>query len=110
MPISFPSTPTTRAYHQVFDDFNLPASATASDVMTWTSMDDGGTGTNAFQDVVGGWYNVVTAAANNDYHGLRSVNKTFTPPPASRSGSRRSSSSPRPRPTSRPGGSASPTP
>lgn len=78
MPITFPTNAYDHTYHQVFDDFNLPASSTASEVMAWTSMDDGGTGTNAFQDVAGGWYNIVTAAANNDYHGIRSVNKTFT--------------------------------
>lgn len=76
MPITFP-TYDIDTYFQVQDDFVYPASATASDVMTWTSMDDGGTGTNAFQDVAGGWHNVVTAAADNDYHGLRSVNKVF---------------------------------
>lgn len=34
----------------------------------FTSTDDGGTGTNALLDGHGGWYNVVTAAADNDYH------------------------------------------
>lgn len=78
MPITFPADSQNRTvYHEVFDDFNLPASTTASEVMAWTSLDDGATGTNAFQDVEGGWYNLVTAAANNDYHGIRSVNKTF---------------------------------
>jgi hypothetical protein len=76
MPISFPDT-NPETYFQVFDDFVYPASATASDVMTWTSIDDSGTGTNAFQDVAGGYYNIVTAAADNDYHAMRSVNKVF---------------------------------
>ncbi len=58
------------------DDFLYPASATAS-IYGWTSMDDSGTGTNAFQDVNGGVYNIVTAAAQDDYHGIRSVNKSF---------------------------------
>lgn len=64
-------------FFEVFDDFLCPASATASDYMTWTSMDDGGTGTNAFQTAAAGVYNVVTAAADNDYHAMRSVAKTF---------------------------------
>lgn len=78
MPITFPSDGSTGAYHDIFDDFNRPASSTQSSVIAWTSLDDGATGTNAFQDVAGGWYNAVTAAANNDYHGIRSVNKIFT--------------------------------
>lgn len=77
MPISFPSIVDPETYVQLIDDFDRPASATASDVMTWTSMDDGATGTNAFQDVQSGVYNIVTAAAANDYHGHRSVNKTY---------------------------------
>lgn len=56
-----------------FDDFINPASATVSDYHAYTSNDDGGTGTNAFQDAAGGVYNVVTAAADNDYHAMSSV-------------------------------------
>jgi hypothetical protein len=56
-----------------FDDFLNPASATASDYHAYTSNDDAGTGTNAFQDGPGGIYNVVTAAADNDYHAMSSV-------------------------------------
>lgn len=56
-----------------FDDFLNPASATASDYHAYTSNDDAGTGTNAFQDVPGGVYNIVTAAADNDYHAMSSV-------------------------------------
>ncbi len=59
--------------YEFFDDFLTPASATASDYTAYTSTDDAGTGTNAFQDVVGGVYNVVTAAADNDYHAMSSV-------------------------------------
>lgn len=59
------------------DDMLQQASATASAYATYTSMDDGGTGTNAFQDVAGGWYNVVTAAANDDYHGIRTTAKPW---------------------------------
>lgn len=64
-------------FFEVFDDFLCPASATASDYMTWTSVDDAGTGTNAFQTAAGGIYNVVTAAADNDYHAMRSVAKSW---------------------------------
>lgn len=56
-----------------FDDFLNPASATASDYHAYTSVDDSGTGTNAFQDAAGGVYNIVTAASDNDYHAMRSV-------------------------------------
>lgn len=62
---------------RIFDDFVNPASATASDVQAWTDNSDGATGTNAFQDAVGGVYNVVTAAADNDYHAMSSVNENF---------------------------------
>lgn len=34
----------------------------------FTSTDDGGTGTNVLLDGHGGWYSVLTAAADNDYH------------------------------------------
>ena len=61
----------------LFDDFLYPASATASDVTAWTSNSDGTTGTNAFQDATGGVYNVVTAAADNEYQAMSSVNETF---------------------------------
>lgn len=58
---------------EFYDDFMNPASATASDVHAYTSTNDGGTGTNAFQDAAGGVYNVVTAAADNDYQAMSSV-------------------------------------
>lgn len=60
-----------------FDDFTNAASATASNYEAYTSNDDGATGTNAFQDAAGGVYNVVTAAADNDYHAMSSVNEIF---------------------------------
>ena len=60
-------------FHLYFDDFLNPASATASDLQAYTETDDGATGTNAFQDAAGGVYNVVTAAADNDYHAMSSV-------------------------------------
>lgn len=61
----------------MFDDFLNPASATASDVQTWTALNDGGTGTPAFQDAAGGVFNVVTAAADNDYSAYSSVAENF---------------------------------
>jgi len=59
--------------HNLFDDFMYPASATASDVMAWTALNDSATGTPAFQDAAGGIFNVVTAAADNDYSAYSSV-------------------------------------
>lgn len=63
--------------HEFWDDFDRPASATASDLEAYTSTDDGATGTNAFQDAAGGVYNVVTAAADNDYHAMSTVLERF---------------------------------
>lgn len=63
--------------HYFFDDFQNPASATASDYHAYASVDDAGTGTNAFQNVAGGVYNVVTAGADNDYHAMTTVNEIF---------------------------------
>lgn len=60
-------------YHLLHDEFINPASATASDVQAWTALNDGATGTPAFQDAAGGIFNVVTAAADNDYSAYSSV-------------------------------------
>jgi hypothetical protein len=49
----------------IYDDFMYGQDATTSATITWGSVDDGGTGTNAFQDALGGVFNVVTAAADN---------------------------------------------
>lgn len=75
MPISFPTDAKNNVdlYYVFEDDFINPASATASDYHAFTSNDDSGTGTNAFQDVIGGVYNIVTAAADNDYHAMSTV-------------------------------------
>lgn len=79
MPITFPSDEAEiSSYHRFVDDFLAPASATASSAMAYTSIDDSGTGTNAFQSVAGGVYNVVTAASDNDYHTMRSVATNWT--------------------------------
>lgn len=63
-------------WFEIFDDFLLQASATAS-FHAWTAMNDGATGTPAFQGTSGGWFNTVTAAAADDYSGYRSVNKVI---------------------------------
>lgn len=73
MPISFPTDTDLATHFEVVEDFMYPASATASDVMAWTAVNDGGTGTPAFQDAHGGIFNVVTAAADNDYSAYSSV-------------------------------------
>lgn len=62
---------------EIFDDFVNAASATASDVQAWTAVNDGATGTPAFQDAAGGVFNVVTAAADNDYSAYSSINEVF---------------------------------
>lgn len=62
---------------KVFDDFTHVLNATTSSTLTWGSVDDGATGTNAFQDALGGVYNVVTAAADNDYHAMVTQHETF---------------------------------
>lgn len=62
--------------HELFDDFDLGTAALGGG---WLSKDDGGTGTNAYQDLAGGVYGVLTAAADNDYHAMYSVTANFTP-------------------------------
>lgn len=62
---------------KVFDDFCYVLNATTSSTLTWGSVDDGATGTNAFQDALGGVYNVVTAAADNDYHVMVTQHENF---------------------------------
>lgn len=59
------------------DDFMQQASATVSAYATYTDMNDGATGTNAFQDASGGIFNIVTAAALDDYHGIRTTAKPW---------------------------------
>lgn len=85
-PISVPTDPLWQgapgggspySYYEVFEDFMYPASATASDLTAWTVTSDGGTGTNAFQDAVGGVFNLVTAAADNDYQALSLQHEAF---------------------------------
>jgi len=47
------------------------------DTVKWSSVDDAGTGTNTLNDVPGGQVSVVTAAAANDYHLMKSAAKNF---------------------------------
>jgi len=64
----------------IFDhelEFNLRDDFFKNDTTQWTSVDDGATGTNAISNTLGGWLNVVTAAANNDYHMNISAAKSF---------------------------------
>ena len=51
-------------YEQADDCFNL-------DTVKWTAVNDGGTGTNTANAVVGGEISIVTAGADNDYHFLK---------------------------------------
>ena len=64
-------------YYSIWDDFMYSNSAVSAATFIWGSVDDGGTGTNALQDTVGGVYNVVTAASDNDYHAMVGQQKTF---------------------------------
>lgn len=65
------------AYFQIFDDFLNPVTTAISDTMAWTVISDGSTGTPVFQDAAGGIFNVVTAAADNDYSAYSSVTEPF---------------------------------
>lgn len=62
-----PAYPSPTLFTHVFDDFMLPATSAISDYMAWAVLSDGGTGTPVFQDAANGVFNVVTAAADNDY-------------------------------------------
>jgi hypothetical protein len=62
---------------EIFDDFLNPVTSAISDTQAWTVLSDGATGTPVFQDAAGGWFNVVTAAADNDYSAYSSVTEPF---------------------------------
>jgi hypothetical protein len=64
-------------YVRVFDDFVLAASTTVSDVMAWTAVNDGTTGTPVYQDAANGVFNVLTSAVDNDYAAYSSVTECF---------------------------------
>lgn len=61
----------------LFDDFIAAATTAISDVMAWVVLSDGGTGTPVYQDAANGVFNVVTAAADNDYSAYSSVNESW---------------------------------
>jgi len=65
------------AFFELFDDFMNPATTAISDATAWTVLSDGATGTPVFQDAAGGIFNVVTAAADNDYSAYSSVTEPF---------------------------------
>lgn len=61
----YPSTINPLEMYEQFDDcFNL-------DTVKWAAVNDGATGTNTANAVVGGEISVVTAGADNDYHFLK---------------------------------------
>lgn len=64
-------------FYQVFDDFMDPATSAVSDTHAWVAVNDGGTGTPVYQDAAGGIFNVVTAAADNDYSAYSSLTESF---------------------------------
>lgn len=64
-------------HFMIFDDFMNPATTAISDTQAWTVLSDGATGTPVFQDAAGGVFNVVTAAADNDYSAYSSVTEPF---------------------------------
>ena len=64
-------------YHLLADDFMYPATTAVSNVTAWSAVNDGATGTPVFQDAAGGVFNVVTAAADNDYAAYKSLHQPF---------------------------------
>lgn len=59
----------------LFEDFlRAPTDTT---VTGFETINDGGTGTCTYQDAAHGIFNVVTAAADNDYQAFASVNEVF---------------------------------
>lgn len=78
MPITFPNVSLEReTYFEIYDDFVYSVTTAISDQMAWTITSDGSTGTPVYQDAAGGWFNIVTAAADNDYVAYSSVNESF---------------------------------
>ena len=58
---------------EIADDFHV------LDTVKWTTVDDGGTGTNALNAVSYGEVSIITAAAANDYHFMKSAAQSFLP-------------------------------
>jgi hypothetical protein len=63
--------------YEIFDDFMNPTTSATSNTHIWTVLSDGSTGTPVFQDAAGGIFNVVTAAADNDYSAYSSFHEPF---------------------------------
>lgn len=76
---NFPASalPNPFKYFGIADDFMNPATSAVSDEHAWVAVNDGGTGTPVFQDAAGGVFNVVTAAADNDYSAYKSLTQPF---------------------------------
>lgn len=64
-------------FYEIFDDFMDPATSATSATHIWTVLSDGATGTPVYQDAAGGIFNVVTAAADNDYSAYSSFHEPF---------------------------------
>lgn len=64
-------------FFQIWEDFMDPATSATSAVHVWTAVNDGATGTPVYQDAAGGIFNVVTAAADNDYSAYSSFHEPF---------------------------------
>jgi hypothetical protein len=64
-------------FFEIWEDFLYPVTSAISDTMAWGVLSDGATGTPVFQDAAGGIFNVVTAAADNDYSAYKSVTQPF---------------------------------
>jgi hypothetical protein len=66
-------------YHAIatefFDDFNYLDPIDAN--LVWHEEDDAGTGTNALTDAANGVASIITAANDNDYHAISSLNELF---------------------------------
>lgn len=62
---------------EIYDDFMDPATSATSANHIWTVLSDGATGTPVYQDAAGGIFNVVTAAADNDYSAYSSFHEPF---------------------------------
>jgi hypothetical protein len=57
-------------YIYLFEDFNIGSTDADTPLAGWEEVDDGTTGTNAYSSTIHSCYNIVTAAANDDYHTL----------------------------------------
>lgn len=77
MPSMYPTISDPQAYIEVADDFvNLNTAATNG---LWASVNDGATGSLGLSTALGagGWINIPSAAADNDYQLLATASKPF---------------------------------